>query len=128
MYVCMYVCMCVCVCVFFFVTYQGSSVTNNLTCLPTVGYHASQQYRSGERIHGDIQLRLPSNDGIRPNTPQYINIYIYIYIHTRTHTYIALHSMDPKSVKITVGYGISHTATKIHITYNRTISDIHTKM
>jgi hypothetical protein len=29
-----------------------------------------------------------------------------------------LHTMDPKSVKMTVGYGINHTATKTHIPYN----------
>jgi hypothetical protein len=38
-------------------------------------------------------------------------IHTYIYVH-------ALHSVDPKLVKMTVGYGISHTPTKIHIPYN----------
>jgi hypothetical protein len=51
------------------------------TGLPTVGYCGNQQYRGGERIHGDFNYgclamgRVPhSNDGIRPNTSQYISI------------------------------------------------------
>jgi hypothetical protein len=45
-----------------------------------------------------------------------------------THTYIILHSIDPKLVKMTVRYGISHTATKIHIPYNWSFSNIHTQI
>jgi hypothetical protein len=50
---------------------------NGNTDLPTVGYHATQQYQSGERIHGNIRLRLPSSDSLQSNTSQYIHIYIY---------------------------------------------------
>jgi hypothetical protein len=31
----------------------------------------NKQYRSGGRIHGNIQLRLPSNDDLQSNTSQY---------------------------------------------------------
>jgi hypothetical protein len=39
---------------------------------PTVGCYGNQQYRSGERIHGNIQLRLHSNGDLQSNTSQYI--------------------------------------------------------
>jgi hypothetical protein len=39
------------------------------------------------------------------------------------HTYI--HYMDPKSVKKTVGCGISHTISGTHIQYNRSYSILH---
>jgi hypothetical protein len=40
--------------------------------LPTVGCYGNQEYRSGERIHGNIQLRLPNNGGLHSNTSQYV--------------------------------------------------------
>jgi hypothetical protein len=45
------------------------------------------------------------------------------HIHTYIHT---LHSIDPKLVRMIVGYGLNQAATKIHITYNWSISEIHT--
>jgi hypothetical protein len=50
---------------------QHRAGNNKNTGLPTVGYHATQQYRSGEHIHGIIRLRLPSNDGLQSDTSQY---------------------------------------------------------
>jgi hypothetical protein len=32
---------------------------------PTTGCYGNQQYPSGERSHGNIRLRLPSNDGLQ---------------------------------------------------------------
>jgi hypothetical protein len=51
--------------------FQHRASNNGNTDLPTVGYHTTQQYRSSERIHGNIRLRSPSNDGLRSDTSQY---------------------------------------------------------
>jgi hypothetical protein len=51
--------------------FQHRAGNNGNTGFPSVGYHVTQQYRSGERVHGNIQLRLPSNDRLQSNTSQY---------------------------------------------------------
>jgi hypothetical protein len=43
-----------------------------------------------------------------------------------SHTYIHIHSMDPKSVKKTVGCGISLAISGTHTQYNRSYSTLHT--
>jgi hypothetical protein len=55
--------------------FQHRAGNNGNTGLPTVGYHATQQYRSGGRIYGNIRLRLPSNDGLRRSVKR-VTIYI----------------------------------------------------
>jgi hypothetical protein len=65
----------------FCLPFFNTASNNGNTGLPSVGYHATQQYRSGERIHVFDYGCLVTTDSSQTRH----NIYIYIYIYIVTY-------------------------------------------
>jgi hypothetical protein len=86
------------------------------TGLPTVGCYGNQQYRGGEHIHGNIRLRLPSNNGLHSNTSQYSKVRIGKHLSDRFPTQNGLTQGETLS-SLLLNFALEYVIRKVHISF-----------